>query len=97
VAIGIMNKMGFEDFYHRNSWLKNSISFLSEKSKISRVPDLGQGKNESAQIWLDLERREFVENLALLSEEFKFWSFLDPARSELFRNLTITHYFVISH
>jgi len=96
VAIGIMNKMGFEDFYH-NSWLKNSISLVSEKSKISRVPDLGQGKNESAQIWLDLERREFVENLALLSEEFKFWSFLDPARSKLFRNLTITHYFDISH
>jgi len=35
VAIGIVNKMGFEDFYHRNSWLNNSISLLSEKSKIS--------------------------------------------------------------
>lgn len=63
---------------------------------ISRVPDLGQGKNEWVQIWLDLERREFGETLALLSEEIKFWSFPDPARSELFRNLTITHYFDIS-
>ena len=65
--------------------------------KISRVPDLGKGKNKWVQIWLDLERREFGENLALLSEEFKFWSFPDPARSELFRNLTITDCFDISH
>ena len=35
-------------------------------AQISRVPDLGQGKNE----W---ERRKFGENLALLREEFKFW------------------------
>ena len=89
--------MGFEDFYRRNSWLENFISLLSEKSKISRVPDLGQGKNESVQIWLDLERREFVETLPLLSEEFKFWFFLDPARSEPFHNLTNTYYFDISH
>ena len=60
--------------------------------EISRVPDLGQGKNKWVQIW----RREFSKNLALLSEEFRFRSFPDPARSELFRNLTITHYFDIS-
>jgi hypothetical protein len=44
----------------------------AQKMKISRVPDLGQGKNE----WVR-EHREFGENLALLSEEFKFWSFPD--------------------
>ncbi len=27
--------------------------------------------------WNDLERREFDENLALLGEEFTFWSFLN--------------------
>ena len=73
-----------------------SIHFDFKNCEISRVPDLGQGKNKWVQIWLDLERREFSKNLALLSEEFRFRSFPDPARSELFRNLTITHYFDIS-
>ena len=49
------------------------------KMKISRVPDLGQGKNE----WVR-EHREFGENLALLTEEFKFWSFPDYVRSRWF-------------
>jgi len=31
VVIKIANRMGFVDFYHRNSWLNNSISHLSEK------------------------------------------------------------------
>jgi hypothetical protein len=42
VAIGIVNKMGFVDFYHKKSWLYNSISLLSEKSNfaVSIVWDL---------------------------------------------------------
>ena len=50
------------------------------------------GENKWVQIWLDLERREISENLALFSEEFEFRSVPDPARSELIRNLTNTEY-----
>ena len=39
----------------------------------------------------DLKRREFGENLTLLSEEFRFRSFPDQARSELFRIFTNAH------
>jgi hypothetical protein len=33
VAIGIVNKMDFVDFYNRNKWLNNSISHLVRNSK----------------------------------------------------------------
>ncbi len=69
---------GFRKIYWAVLWKKRPQN--ENKAEISRVPDLGQGKNELVLIWR--------ENLALLSEEFTFWSFPDPARSELFRNLT---------